>query len=110
MTRLLSLLTPNVHHWVALSAVLFSIGLYGLLTRRNALGVLMSMELLLNAGALNFVVFERFITPSKVDGQIMALFVITVAAAEAVVAIAIFIGIFRHRKTLDVTRMNLMKE
>ena len=110
MAGFLTLLTPGVHHWVVLSSVLFAIGLYGVLTRRNALGVLMSLELLLNAGACNFVVFERFIAPSRVDGQIMALFVITVAAAEAVVAVAIFIGIFRDRKTLDVNRMNLMTE
>ena len=101
---------PGVAHWLLLSAALFSIGLYGLLTRRNAVGILMSVELMLNSGALNFVVFNRFITPGVVDGQIMAIFVVAVAAAEAVIGMAIFVALFRHRATVDVTRMDSMKD
>jgi NADH:ubiquinone oxidoreductase subunit K len=110
MTHLLRLAEPGVYHWIGLASLLFSIGIYGLLTRRNALGVLMAMELMLNAGAMSFVIFGRFVAPGQVDGQIMALFIISVAAAEAVVAIAIFIGVFRQRQTMDLTRMNLMKQ
>ena len=102
--------SPNVGHWLVLSAVLFSIGLYGLLTRHNAVAILMAVELMLNSAALNFVVFNRFVTPSSVDGQIMAIFIIAVAAAEVVVGMAIFVAIFRIRATIDVNRMDTMKD
>ena len=96
-------------HWLVLSALLFSIGLYGLLTRRNAVGVLISLELMLNASAMNFVMFDRMLHPAAVDGQVMAIFVIATAAAEVVVAMAIFVTLFKYRKTADVTRMDAMK-
>ena len=102
--------SPGVADWLVLSAVLFAIGLYGLLTRRNAVGILMAVELMLNSAALNFVVFNRFVMPSSVDGQIMAIFVIAVAAAEVVVGMAIFVALFRCRATIDVNRMNTMKD
>ncbi len=101
---------PGVGHWLLLSTVLFSIGLYGLLTRRNAVGILMAVELMLNSAALNFVVFNRFVRPDSVDGQIMAIFVIAVAAAEVVVGMAIFVALFRVRQTIDVNRMDAMKD
>ena len=96
-------------HWLTLSALLFSIGIYGLLTRRNAVGVLISLELMLNSSAMNFVMFDRMVHPEAVDGQVMALFVIATAAAEVVVAIAIFVTLFKYRKTADVTRMDALK-
>ncbi len=96
-------------HWLVLSALLFSIGMYGLLTRRNAIGILMSVELMLNAAALNFIIFNRFVMPGKVDGELMAIFIIAVAAAEVVVGMAIFVSMFKHHKTTDVTRINLLK-
>ena len=101
---------PTATHWMLLSAVLFAIGLYGLLSRRNAVGILMAVELMLNSAALNFVVFGRFVAPGKVDGQIMAIFIIAVAAAEAVIGMAIFVALFRHRATIDVNRMDLLKD
>lgn len=96
-------------HWLALSALLFAIGLYGMLTRRNAVGVLISLELMLNSSAMNFVMFDRMLHPATVDGQIMAIFIIATAAAELVVAIAIFVALFKYRKTADVTRMDSLK-
>ena len=102
--------SPGVGHWLVLSAVLFSIGLYGLLTRRNAVGILMAVELMLNSAALNFVVFNQFVRPVSVDGQIMAIFIIAVAAAEVVVGMAIFVALFRIRATIDVNRMDTMKD
>lgn len=99
----------NVTHWLILSTLLFSIGLYGFLTRRNAVGVLISLELMLNSGALNFVLFDRVLHPDLVHGQVMAIFVIATAAAEVVVAMAIFVALFKHRKTADVTRMNALR-
>ena len=109
MNELLTALKPGVGHWLVLGAILFSIGLYGLLSRRNAVGVLMAVELMLNSAALNFVVFNRYVVPGQVDGQLMALFIIAVAAAEVVVGMAIFVALFRHRSTVDVTRMDIMK-
>ncbi|MFC2074810.1 NADH-quinone oxidoreductase subunit NuoK [Bdellovibrionota bacterium] len=100
---------PGILHWLIVSALLFSIGLFGVLTRKSAIGILVSIELMLNSAALNFLVFNRFIAPAKVEGELMAIFIIAVAAAEAVVAMAIFVALFRQRKTIDVTQMNLMK-
>ena len=100
---------PGLSAWLVLGAVLFSIGLYGVLTRRNAVGVLMAVELMLNAAALNFVIFNRYTSPSLVDGQVTALFVIAVAAAEVVVGMAIFVALFRRRGTVDVNRMGTMR-
>jgi NADH-quinone oxidoreductase subunit K len=110
MIEYLSLHKPHIEHWLALSAILFAIGLYGLLSRRNAVGILMAIELMLNSAVLNLVAFNKFVAPVSVDGQIMGLFVIAVAAAEAVVAMAIFVAIFRYRRIVDVNRMDLMKD
>ncbi len=100
---------PQLIHWVVLSNVLFAIGIYGLLSRRNAIGILMAVELMLNSAAMNAVIFNHYLAPGAVDGQVLALFVIAVAAAEAVVALAIFVALFRDRSTIDVNRMNEMK-
>jgi NADH:ubiquinone oxidoreductase subunit K len=109
MNGLLARLTPGPGHWLALSAILFAIGLYGLLSRRNAVGILMAIELMLNSAAMNFVIFNRFVAPGVVDGQIMAIFVVAVAAAGVVVAMAILVALFRRRASIDVTRMDAMK-
>ena len=110
MSQYLAAHPPGVFHWLALSAVLFAIGLYGLLSRRNAVGILMAVEIMLNSAALNFVVFNRYIAPAALDGHIMALFIIAVAAAEIVVGMAIFVALFRNRATIDVNRMDAMKD
>ena len=98
--------TPDITHWLTLSALLFSIGLYGIFTRRNAVGILLSVELMLNSAILNIVIFNRFVAPHDVDGQVLSLFIVAVAAAEAVVALAIFVSFYRQRQTLDVTQAN----
>lgn len=100
---------PGLSHWLLLSALLFSIGVYGILTRKNAIGILMSVELALNAGALNFVIFNHFGMKATFDGAIMALFVMTVAAAEVVVGISIFVALFKERKSVDVTQMEQLR-
>ncbi len=102
--------TPGITEWLILTAVLFAVGLCGLLTRRNAVGILMAAELMLNASAMSFVVFNRFRSPGEVDGQVMAIFVIAVAAAEVVVGMAIFVAMFRYRATIDVTQMNYLRK
>jgi NADH-quinone oxidoreductase subunit K len=86
-------------YFVGLSAVLFAIGVAGVLLRRNSLVIFMSIEIMLNAVNLTFVAFGR--ARGAVDGQIIVFFVITVAAAEAAVGLAIVIGLFRHRESLN---------
>jgi NADH:ubiquinone oxidoreductase subunit K len=91
------------------SAALFSIGIYGVLARRNAVLVLMSIELMLNAVNVNLVAFGQFLQDSTLTGQIFALFVITVAAAEVGIGLAIVILIYRNRETINVDEVNLLK-
>jgi NADH:ubiquinone oxidoreductase subunit K len=91
-------------------AVLFSIGLYVALTKRNAVAVLMGIELMLNAVNLTLIAFARFVeSPRPIDGQVFAVFVITVAAAEAAVALALAVAVYRYRDTIDVDRINLLR-
>ena len=95
---------------MALAAILFALGMAGVMVRRNLVFVLLSVEIMLNSAALNFVIFNKFVAPVSVDGQVMAIFAIAVAAAEAVVGMAIFVALFRHRATVDVNRMNSMRD
>jgi NADH:ubiquinone oxidoreductase subunit K len=91
-------------------AILFAIGLYIALTKRNAVAVLMGIELMLNAVNLTLIGFSRFVeSPRPLDGHVFAIFVITVAAAEATVAIALAVAIYRFRDTIDVDRINLLR-
>ncbi|MFQ5868502.1 MAG: NADH-quinone oxidoreductase subunit NuoK [Candidatus Zixiibacteriota bacterium] len=99
----------TLYHYLILSAILLMIGMYGLLTRRNAVGVLMSIELMFNAANINFVAFSKFITPNEFIGQIFSIFVITIAAAEAAVGLAIVLLIYRNYKGIEVDNINFMK-
>ena len=98
-------------HYIALAGVLFAIGIFGVLTRRNAIGILMSLELMFNAANINFVAFNKYIASSSgtLAGQIFAIFIVVVAAAEAVVGLAIVLLIYRNWKGIDVDRINIMK-
>jgi len=99
----------GLEHYIILSAILFSIGLYGVLAKRNAIIILISIELMLNAVNIAMVAFSRYITPLLLTGQVFAIFVIVVAAAEAAVGLAIIITIYRNRDTIDATQIDLMK-
>jgi NADH:ubiquinone oxidoreductase subunit K len=99
----------TLYHYLVLGAVLFGIGMYGLLTRRNAVGVLMSIELMFNSANINFVAFSKFITPSDFTGQVFSIFVITIAAAEAAVGLAIVLLIYRNYRGIEVDNINIMK-
>jgi len=99
----------GLEHYLILSAVLFSIGLYGALTKRNAIVILMCVEIMLNAVNIAMVAFSRFITPALLTGQIFAIFIMVVAAAEAAVGLAIIIAIFRNRDTIETTDIDLLK-
>jgi NADH-quinone oxidoreductase subunit K len=94
-------------HFLVLSAVLFALGVIGVLVRRGVITILMSIELMLNAANLAFITFAR--QYDQVDGQIYVFFVITLAAAEAAVGLAIVIAFFRLRESSDVDELNLMK-
>ena len=100
---------PTLLHFLILGAVLFSLGIFGLLTRRNAVGILMSIELLFNAAAINFVAFTKFVAPEGLAGQVFTIFIITVAAAEAAVGLAIVMLIYRNFKGIEVDKINFMK-
>ena len=100
---------PGLAHYLILSSALFCIGIFGLLTRRNAIGVLISIELMFNAVNINFVAFSKFVTPGALSGQIFAIFIITIAAAEAAVGLAIVILIYRNFRGVEVDKINFMK-
>jgi NADH-quinone oxidoreductase subunit K len=94
-------------HYLAVSAILFVIGTAGVLIRRNAIIVFMSVELMLNAVNLTLIAFSQFLGDQT--GQILVFFVMTVAAAEAAVGLAIIISLFRNKQTVDVTKVNILK-
>lgn len=95
--------------FLLLAAALFCIGIYGLVTSRNAVRVLMSVELLLNAVNLNLMSFSNYLDAHDIHGQVFTVFVITVAAAEAAVGLAIILSIYRSRDTIDMEQFNLLK-
>lgn len=98
-----------LHHYLILSALVFCIGLYGLFTRRSAIGILLSLEIMLNAANINFVAFSKFVTPDNPIGQIFVIFTIGVSAAVAVVGLAIIVTIYRNYKTIFVDEIDIMK-
>ena len=100
-------MTIGLYHYLGLAAALFSIGVIGVVTRRNAIGVLIGVELILNACNINLVGFSRF--GGGLDAQVFALFVIVLAAAEAAVALAIVLQIFDKRRDIDVDRATRLR-
>ena len=98
-------------HYLVLSGILFSIGLFGALSKHNAVGILMCIEIMLNAANIAVVAFSRFLAPDTgvLTGHVFALFVIVVAAAEAAVGLAIVITLYRNRETVDVEKVDSMK-
>lgn len=98
-----------ITQFLIVGAALFSLGVYGVLTRRNAVLVLLSVELMLAAVNINLVAFDRFVADQLAGGQIFALFVITVAAAEVGIGLAIVLLIFRNRHSANVDELDLMK-
>jgi NADH:ubiquinone oxidoreductase subunit K len=98
-----------VNQFLVLAALLFAFGVYGLLIRRNAVMVLLAVELMLNAVNINLIAFEAVLRSSEAIGQVFAIFVITVAAAEVGIGLAIVLMIFRNRASANVDELNLMK-
>ena len=97
----------HLEHYLILSALLFCIGAYGVLTKRNAIVILMCIELMLNAVNLNFVAFSRY--TGNVDGQVFALFTIAIAAAEVAVGLAIILSLYRKHGTIDAQEVRILK-
>ena len=96
-------------HILFVSTALFFIGVYGFLTRKNMITMLMAVELILNSVNINFVAFNKYLWADKLDGVFFTIFIITIAAAEAAVAIAIIINLYRSHKSIDVDDANEMK-
>ena len=101
--------TISLTHYVILAAILFCIGLFGVLTKRNAVAVLICIEIMLNAVNINLVAFSKFITPLDFTGQLFSIFVITVAAAEVGIGLAIIIAIYRNRLSVNLDDFDWLK-
>lgn len=101
--------TPGLYHILFISTALFFIGVYGFLTRRNLITMLMGIELILNSVNLNFVAFNKYLWPHRMDGLFFTLFIVAIAAAEAAVAIAIIINLYRNHRSIDVEDVQSMK-
>jgi NADH:ubiquinone oxidoreductase subunit K len=95
--------------YLILSAALFSIGLFGVLARRNAIAILLGVELMLNAVNINLVAFWRYLNPAQMTGQVFAIIVFAVAAAEVAVGLALVISVYRNRKTVVADELDMMK-
>ncbi len=95
--------------YLIVSAILFGIGLIGVLLRQNAVTILFSVEIMLNAANINLVAFSRYVTPSVISGQMFALFVMAIAASEVAVGLAIVLTIYRNVQSVDIDRINIFK-
>ena len=103
------MMEPGLYHILFISTALFFIGVFGFLTRRNLITMLMSIELILNSVNLNFIAFNKYVWPDKMDGLFFTLFIIAIAAAEAAVAIAIIINLYRNNQSIDVNNAEELK-
>lgn len=99
----------HLNSYLILSAILFSLGLYTVVTRRNAVAILMGVELILNAANINFVAFSKFVT-HNLDGHLISVFIIMLAAAEAAVALAIVLNLYNDRGHINVDEANTLKQ
>ena len=100
---------PGLYHLLFISSALFFIGVYGFLTRRNLVTMLMSVELILNSVNLNFIAFNKWLWPQNLDGVFFSIFIIAIAAAEAAVAIAIIINLYRTHHSIEVEKAEELK-
>lgn len=106
---ILTLHQPMLMRYLTLAALLFSMGLYGMVQSRNAVRVLMSIELMLNAVNINLIAFARYVDPGNLKGQLFTIFILTVAAAEAAVGLAVVLAIYRNTATVDMDKFTLLK-
>jgi len=99
----------SLHHYLLLGTFLFTIGLYGAIVKRNAIAVLLCVELMLNAVNINFIAFNKFLPNTDVVGQIFAIFIIVIAAAEVAIGLAICIALYRDKETIELNKFNLLR-
>lgn len=99
----------TLYHYLLVGSALFCIGLFGALAKRNAIAILMGIELMLNSVNLNLVAFSKFVSPAQLTGQIFAIFVIVVAAAEVAVGLALIVAIYKSRITVNVEDLDWLK-
>ena len=99
----------SLQSYLIISAILFSLGIYGVVTRKNAIAILMGIELILNSANINFVAFNRFSGMANLDGHVFSMFVIVLAAAEAAVALAIVINLFKNVGSVNVDDADILK-
>lgn len=102
-------MSVGLSHYLIVSALLFCLGLYAVLSRRNAVAILMGIELMLNAANVNLLAFNKFTAPATLNGQVFALIVITLAACEAGVGLALVMAAYRNLETIHVDEINVMK-
>ncbi len=102
-------MSVGLSHYLIVSALLFCLGLYAVLSRRNAVAILMGIELMLNAANVNLLAFNKFTAPASLNGQVFALIVITLAACEAGVGLALVMAAYRNLETIHVDEINVMK-
>lgn len=102
-------MSVGLEHYLVLSAVLFAIGLYGALAKRNTIAILLCIEIMLNAVNIAMVAFSRYVIPQALTGQVFVIFIMAVAAAEAAVGVAIIMAIYRSKGTVDPTEIDSMK-
>lgn len=104
------LMTLELEQVLIVGGILFAIGLYVALSKRNAIGILMGVELMLNAVNVTLLAFARFVeSPRPIDGHVFATFVITIAAAEAAVALALAVAVYRHRETVNIDEIDVLR-
>lgn len=103
------MLTIGLTHYLMVAAVLFCAGLFTMMTKRNAIGILIGVELVLNSASINLVAFDRYLGPGRLDGQITAVFVIVLAAAEAAIAVGICINVYKNLATVDVDKAGQLR-
>jgi len=99
----------GLSHYLVVAAVFFCSGLFTMITKRNAIGILLGVELVLNSANINLVAFDRYLGPGRLDGQITALFVIVVAAAEAALAVGICVNVYKNLSTVDVDQATTLQ-
>lgn len=99
----------EIHHFLIVTTLMFFIGVYGFLVRKNLITILMASELILNAVSINFVVFNKFLYPDALQGYMFSIFIIAITAAETAVAITLIINIYRRYKNIDVENVHEMK-
>lgn len=100
----------GLNHYLIVGAVLFVLGMVVVMTRRNAIGILMGLELIINAAGINFVAFNKFSAPGRLDGQMFTIFIIILAAAEAAAALAIVLNLYHRMNSVHVDEANVLRQ